>query len=194
MRSDSYYGSGLKAAMAIVFLSISILTTLANAEEARLTDIVVTCNEDHLLVYFNVKNCFTEDLNKAIESGINTTFTFFISLYQIRDIQWDKKMADLKVRHDIVFDNLKEVYRIKLSERNNKMIPVKDYHEAKNLMSKIVGLKLIDLNRLQKGSRYRVRMMAELDSIRLPFYLDYALFFLSLWDFETDWYEINFTY
>ena len=109
MRSDFFYGSGLKTAMAIVFLFISIVTAVVRAEEARLTDIVATCNEDHLLVYFSVKNCFTEDLTKAIESGINTTFTFFITLYQIRDIQWDKKMADLKVRHDIVFDNLKEV-------------------------------------------------------------------------------------
>jgi len=28
----------------------------------------------------------------------------------------------------------------------------------------------------------------------LPFYLDYVLFFLSLWDFETDWYSVVFKY
>ncbi len=194
MSSPSYYDCRLKAAVAIVFLSISILTTPALAEDAHLTDIVVTFNNDQLLVYFNVKDCFTEDLNKAIESGINTTFTFFITLYEVRDFQWDRNMADLRVKHDITYDNLKEVYRIKLSERNNKMIPVKDFHEAKSLMSKIVGLKITNLQNLQKGNRYRVCMMAELDKIRLPFYLDYVLFFLSLWDFETEWYEIHFTY
>jgi hypothetical protein len=74
------------------------------------------------------------------------------------------------------------------------MILVEDFHEAKNLMSKIVGVKLTELNKLQKGNRYQVRMMAELAKIRLPLYLDYVLFFLSLWDFETDWYKVSFTY
>jgi hypothetical protein len=74
------------------------------------------------------------------------------------------------------------------------MILVEDFREAKNLMSRIEGVKLTDLNTLQKGTRYEIRMMAELDKIRLPLYLDYVLFFLSLWDFETDWYKVNFTY
>jgi hypothetical protein len=37
-------------------------------------------------------------------------------------------------------------------------------------------------------------MMAQLDKIRLPFYLHYVLFFVSLWDFETDWYAVDFRY
>jgi hypothetical protein len=28
----------------------------------------------------------------------------------------------------------------------------------------------------------------------LPFYLHYVLFFLSFWDFETDWYTVDFIY
>jgi len=37
-------------------------------------------------------------------------------------------------------------------------------------------------------------MMAELDKIRLPLYLHYVFFFLSLWDFETDWYAVDFLF
>ena len=170
------------------------VTTPVRAEEARLTDIVATSTSGHLLLYFRVTDCFTNEMIIAIENGINTTFTFFIGLYEVRDLQLDEDITELSVTHSIVYDNLKKVYTVRLSERNNEMILVEDFREAKNLMSRIVGVKLTDLTKLQKGTRYEIRMMAELDKIRLPLYLDYVLFFLSLWDFETDWYKVNFTY
>jgi len=50
------------------------------------------------------------------------------------------------------------------------------------------------MHQLKKGKRYQLQMMAQLDRIRLPFHLHYVLFFLSLWDFETDWYAVDFRY
>jgi hypothetical protein len=55
-------------------------------------------------------------------------------------------------------------------------------------------LKVLPLRELAKGGHYQIQMMAELDQIRLPLYLHYVFFFLSLWDFETDWYTIDFRY
>ena len=194
MSCAPFPGNKLKTALVVIFLMGSLLATPARAEEARLTDIVATSAGEHLLIYFRVTGCFTEEMIKAIENGINTTFTFFIGLYEARDFQRDKNIAELIVTHSIVYDSLKKAYKVRLSEKNSEMILVEDFHEAKNLTSKIVGVKLTGLNKLQKGNRYQVRMMAELAKIRLPLYLDYVLFFLSLWDFETDWYKVNFTY
>jgi predicted DNA-binding protein YlxM (UPF0122 family) len=194
MGSDPFPGNTSKTALVMIFLMASLLATPALADEARLTDIVATSTGEHLLLYFRVTGCFTDEMISAIENGINTTFTFFIGLCEVRDLQLDEEIAELKVTHSIVYDNLKKVYKVRLSERNNEMILVEDFREAKNLMSRIVDVKLTDLNKLQKGTRYEIRMMAELDKIRLPLYLDYVLFFLSLWDFETDWYKVSFTY
>lgn len=194
MGSDPFPGNTSKTALVIIFLVASLLAKPALADEARLTDIVATSTSEHLSLYFRVTGCFTDEMISAIENGINTTFTFFIGLYEVRDLQLDEDIAELRVTHSIVYDNLKKVYKVRLSERNNEMILVEDFREAKNLMSRIVDVKLTDLNKLQKGTRYEIRMMAELDKIRLPLYLDYVLFFLSLWDFETDWYKVNFTY
>ena len=44
---------------------------------------------------------------------------------------------------------------------------------------------------VQPDSTYRLRVKAELNKVRLPFYLHYVLFFVSLWDFETEWHEIE---
>jgi hypothetical protein len=166
----------------------------SRAQEASLSDIVVTNTRDHLLLYFSVNDCFTAELNQAIESGIDTTFTFFVRLYEKRDLWWDKKIADREFSHSIKYDHIKEIYEIRLQENGDKPITVKGFEEAKKLMSDVVALKVAHLGRLKKGGHYRVEMMAELDTIRLPFYLHYVFFFLSLWDFETDWYAIDFKY
>jgi hypothetical protein len=184
----------LKSTLGLLWLVALLMTASAWAEEARLTDIVVTSAGDDVLVYFRVADCFTEDMKRAIENGITTTFTFFITLNEIKRLQWDEELADLKISHSVIYDNLKKVYQVKIPERSDEMISVADFLEAKNLMSKIVGFKLTDSSKLQEGKRYQVRMMAELDKIRLPLYLDYVFFFLSLWDFETDWYTVDFKY
>ena len=71
---------------------------------------------------------------------------------------------------------------------------VKSFDEAKKLMAEIDSLKIVELNRLEKGSQYQIRTKAQLSKLTLPFYLHYVLFFVSLWDFETDWYTIDFIY
>lgn len=178
----------------VILIVVSALTPALAAEEAALTDIVITNTRDDLLLYLNITNCFNEDMREAINNGINTTFNFFIRLYEVRDFRWDKKLTDLKVSHAIQYDSLKKEYTVRLSEKDNKVITVKDLDEAKGLMSAIVGLEVARLEQLQRDNRYQIRMMAELEKIKLPFYLHYVFFFLSLWDFETDWYSVDFRY
>jgi len=184
----------LKIVTPIALLSVFILVTSVRAEKASLEDILVTNTMDHLLVYFSVKDCFTEDIVRAIDNGFKTTFTFFVKLHHVRGLWLDNEIADLKVKHDIQYDNLKRVYQVRFSEKGKKVVSVKDFEEAKALMSEIVALKICELNKLKKGGHYKVSMMAELDKIRLPLHLHYVFFFLSLWDFETDWYTMDFKY
>jgi hypothetical protein len=178
-----------------MFFAIGLFSSKATwAANARLTDIVVTNTRDHLIVYFSVTDCFTDDMQKAINNGVSTIFTFFVKLYEVRDWWWDKDVADLKVSHEVKYDSLKKIYTLRLSSSDDKVVEVKDFEEAKKLMSEIVGLKVTDLRNLQRGNHYQISMMAELDKIRLPFYFHYVFFFLSLWDFETDWYTVDFRY
>ncbi|MBN2124330.1 MAG: DUF4390 domain-containing protein [Deltaproteobacteria bacterium] len=167
----------------------------ARAQEAHLSDIVVTNTRDYLLLYFSVNGCFTPEMNRAIESGINTTFTFFVTLYEKRDFWWDRKMADIEINHSVKYDNLKKIFEVRLSEENQQQVHVlKGFEEVKRLMADVVALKVTPLHNLTKGGRYRISMMAQLDKIELPLSLHYVFFFLSLWDFETDWYSVDFRY
>ena len=178
----------------IIFLIILQLALPARAEEAYISDVVVTNTREDLLIYFSINNCFTEEMKLVIESGLNTSFTFLIRLYEKRDLWWDRTIVDMDVRHSIKYDNLKKIYELRLSEQNDQVIKVKEFEEAKKIMSEVVALKVTSLSNIKKGGHYQLQMMAELDKIRLPLYLHYVFFFLSLWDFETDWYTLDFRY
>ena len=175
-------------------LLVLLFVMPAFADEAVLKDIEVTNTDSFLLLYFNVADCFTEDMKKAIDSGIKTTFNFFVRVYETRSVWWDKKITAIKVSHDVQYDSLKKVYMVRLFEKGDKTIFVQDFDEVKTLMSRIRGLKVAELENLKTGKSYQVRMMAELDKIRLPLKLHSVFFFLSLWDFETDWYTVDFIY
>jgi hypothetical protein len=108
----------------------------AMAKEAYLSDFVVTNTRDHLLVYFTVNNCFTPEMSNAIESGMETTFTFFIQLHEKRDLIWDKKIADLELNHSIKYDSLKKIYSVRFSEDNNREVTARNFEEAKKLMQR----------------------------------------------------------
>jgi len=183
-----------KAFTGLLIVLLLHVALAAPAQQAYLSDIVVTNTRDHLLVYFTVNGCFTPDMNAAIDSGIETTFTFFVKLYERRSLLWDRNLADIEFRRTLKYDNLKGTYEITLSEENNKTVTVNNFEQAKKLMSEVVALKVVPMNRMKEGFRYQVQMMAQLDKIKLPFYLHHVLFFLSLWDFETDWYAVDFRY
>ena len=85
---------------------------LAFAQDARLTDIIVTNTSDDLLMYLNVEGAFIDEIEKAILSGVPTTFSFFITLYKVRNLWFDNNLADLKISHTIKYNNLKKEFTV----------------------------------------------------------------------------------
>ena len=167
---------------------------VAIAQDARLANIIVTNTRDDLLVYLTVEGAFREKMKAAILSGVPTTFSFFTNLQQVRIFWPDREIADIKVTNTLKYNNLKKEFVITRSWENGKTIITHSFKEAQKLMSEVDSLKVVPLSRLEKGLLYQIRAKAELSEMTLPFYLHYVLIFVSLWDFETDWYTIDFTY
>ena len=90
----SFMEKAKKTLLTIIVLIATQWAVPAQAQQAYLSDIVITNVEDHLLVYFTVKECFTPEMNSAIESGIETSFTFFVKLYEKIDLSIDNKVTD----------------------------------------------------------------------------------------------------
>jgi len=168
--------------------------TAAVADEARLSNVIVTNTRDDLLVYLNVDGAFNDSIQEAILSGVSVSFTFFINLDRTRNLWFNKEIADIKVTHRIKYDSLKEEFTVRRSWENGKSAVTQSFEEARNLMTEVDSLKVVPLSRLEKGRQYQIRAKAELDKFTLPLYLHYVFFFLSFWDFETDWTTIDFIF
>ncbi len=175
-------------------LILLLVHGIAMAKDAKLTNIIVTNTRDDLLVYLSVEGAFTQKMQEAINRGVPASFLFFVDLYRSRTMWVDKQMADLTITHTIKYNSLKKEYAVSRSWDSNSPVVVQSFDAAKKLMSEIDSLKVIPLDRLKKGKQYQIQAKAKLSRITLPYYLHYVLFFLSLWDFETDWYTIDFIY
>ncbi len=183
-----------KVGCAILFFVLLLPDPPVIAREARLKDIIVTNTTDDLIVYLTVEGAFTPNMKKAVLSGVPTTFSFFVVLYRIRGYWFDKRFVRLKLTNTVKYHNLKREFVVTRSWENHKPIVVKSFDEAKSLMSEVDNLRVVPLSRLQRGKKYQIRAKAELSRITLPLYLHYVLFFISLWDFETDWYTVDFVF
>ena len=180
--------------IALLVCILLLLDCPVLAQEARLTRITVSNTRDDLLLYFALEGAFTEQMQEAIISGVPATFSFYIHLYRVRNLWHDKEIADIKLTHTIKFDNLKKEYTIKRSWKEEDPIVTQSFQEAQRLMTEIDSLRVYPLKGLNKGNRYQIRAMAEVSKMTLPFYLHYVLLFVSFWDFETDWYTIDFIF
>jgi hypothetical protein len=178
----------------ICALILMIFSSLAHAQEAQLDNIIVTNTRDDLLLYLTAKDAFSPKIEAAIHSGVPTTFGFYINLYRTRGLWLDQQIVEIKLTHTVKYDTLKKAYVVTRSWEGDRPLTTTSLDEAKKAMAEVDSLVIVPLNRLEKGEQYQIRVKAELSKKTLPFYLHYVLFFVSLWDVETDWYTIDFIY
>jgi len=177
----------MKTSFVVALIIIASLVTggVAISKEASIEDLTIELN-GQIEVSFHVADCCTEKLGEAIRSGVPTTFTFRMNLYLERNLWPDKKLASLKFKHRIKYDNITKEYQFQLEESEHNL-SVKDFEKAKEVMAKVNGAKLMP-------KQYYLDVKAEIDPVRLPFGLEHIFFFLSFWDVETDWLRYEFTY
>lgn len=163
-------------------------------DNAILSNIQLANTRDDLFAYFKVENAFNEKNIQAVENGISTSFTLYVSLFKTSSSLFDKKMTDIKTHATIKYNSMKQEYTVVCQWKDAPALVTKSFDEAKTWMTEIDNLKVVPLDQLVKGDKYQIRIKAELEKVTLPLWLHYLFFFVSYWDFETDWYVINFTY
>lgn len=183
---------------AVVFFITGLLFIVPGIAIARdnavLSDIKLANTRDDLFAYFKVEKAFNEKNIQAITNGISTSFTFYVTLFKTSSSLFDKKIIDIETRATIKYNSMKQEYTVICQWKDAPPLITKSFDEAKTWMTEIDNLKVVPLDRLIKGGKYQIRIKAELEKVTLPLSLHYVFFFVSYWDFETDWYVINFTY
>ena len=170
-----------------MFFVLLLTASPAFSGDAELINLIVRNNNDELQVDLMIKGIFTEEMKAAVSKGIPISLTFLILLYEVRDYWFDDKMVSKTAMHDVKFDVLKKEYRIRRSWEKGIPLVIKDFEKAQSLFSEIKGFDVIPLKRLKKGKHYQLRVKSELSENKVNF-TGFP------WEFETDWYTINFIY
>ena len=177
----------------LVVFGLTALPARAQALEPKLTDILITNNTENVLLYAQLINGFKPEMEVAILAGIPVVFTLQLEVYQERSLVWNKKIGSRQIKRTIKYDNLKKTFSIS-TNGNAQPVIFSDFESAQKAMSDFNGINAIPLSSLVKGRNYYMLVKVKMDEVRLPLHMESVFFFVSLWDFETVWYQQNFSY
>ncbi|MHC1743054.1 MAG: DUF4390 domain-containing protein [Syntrophobacteraceae bacterium] len=178
--------------LAVLIAALTGMPALAK-DKAEIVDVSLERTKGNLEVSFRLHDCFSPKMEEAIRAGIPTTFRFRIVVEKQRRLPlFQSPLVDIVFEHTIKYDRLRDRYRVQLPEQPERELTTTDFEEAKRSMSSVKDLPLIPLWRLGERSNCQVLLKAELSKFYLPLLFRYIFFFVSLWDFETDWYKVTF--
>jgi hypothetical protein len=168
------------------------LPSKSYAIEPKITDILITNNEEKVLLYARLVNGFKTEMESAILAGVPTVFTLQLNVYQVRSYIWDRKISSNEIKRTIRYDNLKKTFSI-YSDGDLGPVIFPDFESAQKAMADFNGIIASRMSILEKGKNYYLEMKIKIDKVRLPLGMERVFFFVSFWDFETAWYRQNFT-
>ena len=179
--------------MLTMFITLAGPASAKTEMEPRLADILITSNTEDVLLYARLVDCFKKEMETAILAGVPAVFTLQLDVYQERPYVWDKQIAGKEIRRTIKYDNLKKTFLVAV---NGAAQPgsFPNFESAQKAMADLSGIPLIPISALSRGNNYYAQIKVKIDRVRLPFNMEYVLFFVSLWDFETPLYKIRFSY
>ncbi len=158
---------------------------------ALIRDLIVMNSTRDLLLYFTVGKAFTPEMEEAIRNGIPVRFSYYVDLIEEKKGWPDKEIVTLSFDRNLLYDSLKEEFRVEFIGKNKK-ITTKTLEEAKKIMVEVHDLKITSLSMLSLKNKYRLRVKALLAKKTLPLNFQYILPFSTLWEFETGWYSTEF--
>lgn len=164
------------------------------ARETAIGEVIVTNSSREVLLYLTVRNAFTSEMEKGVQSGIPVTFTFYVELFRRRTGWLDQSIVSRTFDHTLSYDTLKDEYRVVYGEHNGKTVITKSLVRARDLMTQVNNMAVSPLAVLVPDEEYQLKVKARLAEKTLPLYFHYLIPFWSLWDFETDWYSVEFRY
>jgi hypothetical protein len=186
----------------IQFLSISLLilsfASDGNAAEIKphISDLRLHQGEANVLLSAQLVTELGEKMREALRGGVPLTFGYRIHMTRKGSILGEKVVRRREIIHNLEFDPVKQMYMFTGEGYGGDLVvkTTKDEEEAVGWLTGILDWRLYPLQKLKKNVRYRVRVMATLRSVELPSVLGYLFFFTTVFNQETPWVQLDFTF
>ena len=179
---------------AAILLAVILICAPATAnDEPVINDIIITTSNKDLLLFAAVKDCFTQEMLEGVRNAIPLTFRFDVDLYRIRNNWFDANLIEHDINHTLSYDPIKQEYQVAFAEKNRPEV-TRSLDKAKEMMAELNGIKILPLKKLVPEASYVLHIKATLVENIFPLGIHSLIPFTSLWNFETEWRTIEFTY
>ncbi len=179
----------------LVVLIVSTGTAVAAEKTPVIESIHLIEGESDVLLSATLSAELDEFMKEALKGGVPLTFSFKIRLTRKGTIFGEKRVRSEKLTHTLQYNPVKQVYQFTGEGYKEPMEKTtREEAEALAWMKGIYRWPLFPLRELRKDKRYRVRVMATLKSAELPSVFGYLFFFTSIFNRETPWNQVDFTY
>lgn len=177
--------------MCLISLLLILLVVpehLFAAGPERIRNVVTEIKNQEIIVTAELAGGFNRQIINEIQDGIPKDFYYYILLKRKQKNWFDEEILAKTVRYTVKYDTLKKKYAV--VQRDGERVvenTVDDLETMKRLVSRIDQVKLAPVKVLRSRNRYYVSVKSQMKAAKLPFYVDYFLFFIPFLEIDTPW-------
>lgn len=169
-------------------LMVFVLLGHLPAWGAQIVDLVPVLRKDTIDVSFRMADAFSEEVERAVASGLPVSFRFTVQLKKVRIAWLNKKVVVRRIRTTVTYDNLTERYKLsrEIDGEIDATEMVSDPEAMRRFMVTVESLALFDTSLLEPNGEYYLRVKGVIR--------DRNLFLFIPWDVGSGWEKAYFTY
>lgn len=177
---------GLALAFAVAFVCGA---AAAWAQKGRIGHLTVAVESNaEIRISGDLLQWIMPELRRDIDDGIAKDLYFYILLKKRQPGWFDEEVAAKTIRHTLKYDTLKKQYLITLRDGDSALQRVEArFEDAADLISRLRNVTLTTEKRLRLRHTYYISVKAEMRATKVPFYLEYILFFIPALELDTPW-------
>jgi hypothetical protein len=173
--------------LTLIFCIYPVLSVQAGNERIAELTVTIAMNNE-IYVSAELIRWIDPQIMEDIQNGIPKDLYYTLILMKKIPIWYDEAISIKTIKHTFKYDILKKQYLITTQKEGETSQQIAETaQEMINLISKINNVKMILPKTLKKRHTYYMSVKAEMKASRLPFYLDYILFFIPTLELDTPW-------
>jgi hypothetical protein len=186
-----HFGESYRQVLArIVFFCLLafLIPATASGGDEKIANLAVQIRNSDILVSANLIRGFSQTTEEDIKNGIPKELFYYLLLTRRQPLWFDEEMLSKTIKFTVKYDLLKKQYVIiKRVDDGVQQEITEDFITMKRLISTINNVKIAGTHALNDQDTYYVSVKAEMKAAKLPFYLDYFLFFIPFLEVDTPW-------
>jgi len=171
-----------------LFSLLFVLNPLNASGKERIRNVEVKTVKQEIVVSADLTGGFSGKIINDIQNGIPKEFFYYLLLKRKEKAWFDEERLSKTLRVTVKYDTLKKDYLLIQSDGETLVERrIAEFEEMKKIVSRIDQVPLALLTEMRKGDRYYVSVKSQMKAAKLPFYLDYFLFFVPFLEIDTPW-------